>query len=52
VTVLEGLNLMAFGVNKLGDFSDRRKNKGQDLRPLMTGHGYEKVGGGAAMIGA
>jgi hypothetical protein len=50
VTVLEGLNLVAFSMNKFAELSERRKNKGRDLRPPLAGHGYEKVEGEAAMI--
>ena len=51
VTVLEGLNLIAFWLNKLAELFERRKHKAQArLTPLSPGR-YAKVDD-SAIIGA
>jgi hypothetical protein len=52
VTVLEGLNLIAFWMNKFAELSERRKGKSKDVRPFLAGRGYGKVEGDAETIGA
>jgi hypothetical protein len=52
VTVLEGLNLVAFWVNKLAELAERRKGKSRDRRPILTGVDYGKLEGETEVVGA